>query len=65
MEPDRLPTIPQAIERLRMSRTRFFPPKRQGVITDIRLGFRTLIPAREVVRLIDERYRPPMPKGDE
>ncbi len=65
MEPgndDRLLTIPEAIERLRISRTHFFRLKRQGVIVGMRLGCRTLIPSREIQRLIDERYRPP--KGD-
>lgn len=47
MEPgndDRLLTIPEAIERLRISRTHFFRLKRQGVIVGMRLGCRTLIP---------------------
>lgn len=61
MEPgnDELLTIPEAIERLRISRTHFFRLKRQGVIIGMRLGHRTLIPSREIQRLIDERYRPP------
>lgn len=66
MEPgndDRLLTIPEAIERLRISRTHFFRLKRQGIITDIRLGHRTLIPQREIARLIDERYHPPKSDG--
>lgn len=65
MEPgndDRLLTIPEAIQRLRISRTHFFRLKREGIITDIRLGHRTLIPSREITRLIEERYRPP--RGD-
>ncbi|ROZ56308.1 DNA-binding protein [Rhodococcus sp. WS1] len=61
MEPDQLLTIPEAIEKLRISRTHFFRLKREGIITDIRLGHRTLIPSREITRLIDERYRPPTP----
>lgn len=66
MEPtdDRLLTIPEAIQALRISRTHFFRLKREGVITDIRLGHRTLIPSREITRLIAERYHPPEPKSD-
>lgn len=66
MEPghDQLLTIPEAIERLRISRTHFFRLKRQGVIVGMRLGCRTLIPQQEIARLIAERYRPPAPKGD-
>lgn len=65
MEPadDRLLTIPEAIERLRISRTHFFRLKRQGVIVGMRLGHRTLIPSREIARLIAERYRPPSDDG--
>lgn len=65
MEPgsdDALLTIPEAIERLRISRTHFFRLKRRGEIVGIQLGYRTLIPAREISRLIAERYHPP--KGD-
>lgn len=65
MEPgsdDRLLTIPEAIQQLRISRTHFFRLKRQGVIHCMRLGHRTLIPSREIARLIAERYHPP--KGD-
>ncbi len=65
MEPgnDELLTIPEAIEKLRISRTHFFRLKREGVITDIRLGHRTLIPGKEIQRLIDERYHPPKSDG--
>ncbi|SLH42571.1 DNA-binding protein, excisionase family [Mycobacteroides abscessus subsp. massiliense] len=64
MEPDdRLLTIPEAIAELRISRTHFFRLMRQGTIVPMRLGGRTLIPAREIQRLINENYRPP-PKGD-
>ncbi|MBE5451252.1 helix-turn-helix transcriptional regulator [Mycobacteroides abscessus] len=61
MEPtdDRLLTIPEAIQRLRISRTHFFRLKREGIIVGMRLGYRTLIPSREITRLIDERYHPP------
>ncbi len=59
---DELLTIPEAIARLRISRTHFFRLKRRGEIVGIQLGYRTLIPQREIVRLIDERYHPP--KGD-
>ena len=65
MEPtdDRLLTIPEAISALRISRTHFFRLKRQGVIVGMRLGHRTLIPQREIARLIDERYHPPKSDG--
>ncbi|WP_117422651.1 helix-turn-helix domain-containing protein [Mycobacterium marinum] len=66
MEPgsdDRLLTIPEAIERLRISRTHFFRLKRQGVIVGIQLGYRTLIPEQEIARLIAERYHPPSSGG--
>lgn len=60
-DPDRLLTIPEAIRVLRISRTHFFRLMRQGTIVPMRLGHRTLIPAREISRLINERYRPPPP----
>lgn len=66
MEPgndDRLLTIPEAIQKLRISRTHFFRLKRRGEIVGIQLGHRTLIPSREISRLIDERYRPPTSDG--
>ncbi|WP_124712870.1 helix-turn-helix domain-containing protein [Mycolicibacterium nivoides] len=64
MEPDdRLLTIPEAIRVLRISRTHFFRLMRQGVIVPMRLGGRTLIPACEIQRLIDENYRPPPSSG--
>jgi predicted DNA-binding transcriptional regulator AlpA len=62
MEPgdsDQLLTIPEAIQVLRISRTHFFRLMRQGVIVPMHLGHRTLIPQREIRRLIDENYRPP------
>lgn len=67
MEPgnDRLLTIPEAIERLRISRPHLFRLKRRGEIVGIQLGHRTLIPSREISRLIAERYHPPVPEGDE
>lgn len=58
---DHLLTIPEAISALRISRTHFFRLKRRGEIVGIQLGHRTLIPAKEIQRLIDERYRPPAP----
>lgn len=66
MEPgrDELLTIPEAIERLRISRTHFFRLKRRGEIVGMRLGHRTPIPSREIARLIDERYHPPAPGND-
>jgi len=64
MEPgndDRLLSIPEVIQALRISRTHFFRLKREGVIVGMRLGHRTLIPSREIARLIDERYHLPAP----
>ncbi|WP_301121609.1 helix-turn-helix transcriptional regulator [Mycolicibacterium fortuitum] len=65
MEPghDQLLTIPEAIQALRISRTHFFRLKRRGEIVGIQLGYRTLIPAREIQRLIEERYHPPSSGG--
>lgn len=67
MEPadDRLLTIPEAIQALRISRTHFFRLKRRGEIVGMRLGHRILIPSREITRLINERYRPPAPSSGE
>ncbi|WP_170092322.1 helix-turn-helix domain-containing protein [Mycobacteroides abscessus] len=66
MEPDdRLLTIPEAIRVLRISRTHFFRLMREGVIVPMRLGHRTLIPQREIHRLISEHYRPPPPRSDD
>ncbi len=66
MEPghDQLLTIPEAIQALRISRTHFFRLLRNGTITPMRLGHRTLIPRREIQRLISENYRPP-PRSDD
>lgn len=65
MEPghDELLTIPEAIERLRISRTHFLRLKRQGEIVGIRIGHRTLISSREIQRLISERYHSPTSDG--
>ncbi|ABK65285.1 helix-turn-helix domain-containing protein [Mycobacterium avium] len=65
MEPadDRLLTIPEAIQALRISRTHFFRLKRRGEIVGMRLGHRILIPAREITRLINENYHPPSSGG--
>lgn len=63
-DPDRLLSIPEAIEVLRISRTHFFRLMRAGVIVPMRLGRRTLIPMREIQRLISENYRPP-PRSDD
>lgn len=63
-DPDRLLSIPEAIEVLRISRTHFFRLMRAGVIVPMRLGHRTLIPMREIQRLISENYRPP-PRSDD
>lgn len=61
---DRLLTIPEAIEALRISRTHFFRLKREGIIVGMRLGYRVLIPLAEIRRLIEENYRPPRRSGD-
>lgn len=64
MEPgERLLTIPEAIQALRISRTNFFRLMRQGVIVPMRLGHRTLIPQQEIRRLVHENYRPPTRDG--
>lgn len=63
-DPDRLLSIPEAIEVLRISRTHFFRLMRQGTIVPMRLGGRTLIPMREIQRLISENYKPPV-RGDD
>ncbi|HUH70314.1 MAG TPA: DNA-binding protein [Mycobacterium sp.] len=51
---DRLLTIPEAIAALRIGRSHFFNLKRQGRIRTVRLGSRTLVPQREITRIIDE-----------
>lgn len=51
---DTLLTIPEAIEVLRISRTHFFRLKRDQKIKTLRLGSRTLVPQREITRLINE-----------
>ncbi|KMV19579.1 hypothetical protein ACT17_05880 [Mycolicibacterium conceptionense] len=51
---DRLLTIPEAISEMRISRTHFFRLKRQGVFRTVQLGHRTLVPQREISRLITE-----------
>lgn len=63
-DPDRLLTIPEAIAELRISRSHFFRLLREGVIAPVRLGHRTLIPLREIRRVIAERYHPPPGSGE-
>jgi excisionase family DNA binding protein len=47
-------TVPEAAAQLRISRSHFFKLKRRGVIETIKLGSRTVVPRREISRLIDE-----------
>lgn len=53
-EDEWLLTIPEVIAQLRISRSHFFKLKRRGVIETIKLGSRTVVPRREITRLIDE-----------
>ncbi|TLH49149.1 hypothetical protein C1S80_28795 [Mycolicibacterium aubagnense] len=55
---DRLLTIPEAIVALRIGRSHFFKLKREGVIGTVRLGARTLVPQREITRVINEALKP-------
>jgi excisionase family DNA binding protein len=47
-------TVPEAAAQLRISRSHFFKLKRRGVIETVKLGSRTVVPRREIARLIDE-----------
>ena len=53
-ESDWLLTIPETVEALRISRSHFFKLKNRGVIETVKLGSRTVVPLREITRLIDE-----------
>lgn len=52
--PRALLSIPEAIAELRISRTQFYRIRAQGRIRVLRLGYRVLVPRREIERLIDE-----------
>lgn len=54
LTPNSLLSIPEAIAEMRISRSQFFRLKRQGVFRTVQLGHRTLVPHREIIRLIDE-----------
>lgn len=58
-ECDWLLTIPEAVATLRISRSHFFKLKRRGVIETIKLGSRTVVPLREITRLIDQALSSP------
>ncbi|ORA27404.1 helix-turn-helix domain-containing protein [Mycobacterium aquaticum] len=51
---DHLYTIPEAIEALRIGSSHFYKLMQTQVIRPLRLGSRTLIPRREISRLIRE-----------
>ncbi|RIS02727.1 DNA-binding protein [Mycobacteroides abscessus] len=55
-DPDELTlyTIPEAIAHLRIGSSLFYKLMATGTIRPLRLGHRTLIPATEIRRLIDE-----------
>lgn len=53
-EDEWLLTVPEAAAQLRISRSHFFKLKRRGVIETVKLGSRTVVPRREIARLIDE-----------
>lgn len=58
-EDEWLLTVPEAVEALRISRSHFFKLKRRGVIETVKLGSRTVVPRREISRLIDEALAAP------
>jgi len=51
-------TVPEAVEELRISRSHFFKMRRQGKIETIKLGRRTVVPRREITRIIEEAIGP-------
>jgi len=53
-EDEWLLTVPEAAAQLRISRSHFFKLKRRGIIETVKLGSRTVVPRREIARLIDE-----------
>lgn len=54
LTPDSLLSIPEAVQALRISERHFFRLTSQGRIRTLKLGSRTLVPHREILRLIDE-----------
>ncbi|WP_078286185.1 helix-turn-helix transcriptional regulator [Mycobacteroides chelonae] len=52
--PDTLLTVPQALEALKISRAHFYRLRGEGKFKTLQLGSRTLVPQREITRLIDE-----------
>lgn len=57
-------TVAEAVATLRISRSHFFKMKRQGIIQTVKLGPRTAVPRREIMRLIDEALADGAPPGD-
>lgn len=51
---DRLLTIPEAIDALRIGASLFYKLAANGTIRTLKLGSRTLVPHEEIRRLIDE-----------
>jgi len=49
----RILTIPEAIEALRIGKSSFYKLTSSGQIKTLRLGGRTLVPEREIERLIN------------
>ena len=49
----RILTIPEAIEALRIGKSSFYKLTSSGQIRTLRLGGRTLVPEREIERLIN------------
>ena len=58
-------TVPEAAAQLRISRSHFFKLKRRGVIETVKLGSRTVVPRREITRLIDEAMAAAQPAQPE
>lgn len=58
LTPDSLLTIPETAAVLRVSQRHLFRLLQRGCIRPLRLGSRTLVPHREIRRLIDEALAP-------
>lgn len=54
LTPDSLLTVPEAMAELRIGRTHLYQLMGQGRLRPIKLGSRTLIQYREILRFIDE-----------
>lgn len=52
--PRSLLSLPEAAEELRISRTQLYRLRAQGRIRVVKLGFRVLVPYKEITRIIDE-----------